>query len=143
MSAGGLVVRRSTGEPEIVLGRRNRPREGMHWTLPKGTPASGESVEDTALREVEEETGLAVRIVEPVGSIHYSFVQHGSHIDKTVHHFLMVPTGGSLASHDHEFDEVRWVPLVDAPHLLSYETEREIVERARPQIEAFLEREPA
>ncbi len=143
MSAGGLVVRVSEGGPEIVLGRRNRQREGMRWTLPKGTPSAGESVEQTALREVEEETGLAVRIVEPVGSIQYSFVQGGARIDKTVHHFLMVPTGGSLTRHDHEFDEVRWVRLADAAHLLSYPTEREIVDRARPVIEAFLQRETA
>ena len=140
MSAGGLVIRTGGPEPEIVLGCRSRQGAGMRWTLPKGTPDQGETVEQTALREVEEETGLTVRIVEPVGSIHYSFVERGTRIDKTVHHFLMVPTGGSLAGHDREFDEVRWVPLTEAAHLLSYETEREIVERARPAIIALRER---
>ena len=140
MSAGGLVVRTAGEEPEIVLGRRNRPREGVAWTLPKGTPSAGESVEETAQREVEEEPGLAVRIVEPVGSIRYTFVQGGTRVDKTVHHFLMVATGGNLADHDAEFDEVRWVPLTEATHLLSFETEREIVERARPAIDALRER---
>ena len=140
MSAGGLVIRTSGREAEIVLGRRSRQREGMHWTLPKGTPDTGETVEQTAMREVEEETGLAVRIVEPVGSIRYSFVQGGTRIDKTVHHFLMVPTGGNLSDHDREFDEVRWVPVTEAVHLLSYETEREIVERATPAIAALRER---
>ncbi len=139
-SAGGLVVRLGDEEPEIVLGRRTRQRDGTAWTLPKGTPAEGESVEQTALREVAEETGLSVRIVQPVGSIRYSFVQDGTRIDKTVHHFLMVPTGGALAGHDAEFEEVRWVPLTEAAHLLSYETEREIVERARPAIDALRER---
>jgi 8-oxo-dGTP pyrophosphatase MutT (NUDIX family) len=140
MSAGGLVIRTSGEAPEIVLGRRSRRREGVHWTLPKGTPDTGESVEQTAVREVEEETGLRVRIVEPVGSIRYSFVQGGTRIDKTVHHFLMVPTGGNLSDHDREFDEVRWVPVTEAVHLLSYETEREIVERATPAIAALRER---
>ena len=140
MSAGGLVVRITGEEPEIVLGRRNRAREGVAWTLPKGTPSAGESVEETALREVEEETGLTVRIVEPVGSIRYTFVQAGTRVDKTVHHFLMVATGGNLADHDFEFDEVRWVRLTEAAHLLSFETEREIVERARPAIDALRER---
>lgn len=137
MSAGGLVVKFEHPEPELLLGRRNRVRDGMTWTLPKGTPSEGESVEETALREVREETGLEVRIVEPVGSIHYRFTQSGTRIRKTVHHYLMVPVGGDLAAHDHEFDEVRWVPLSEAEHLLSYETEREIVERARPAIEAL------
>ena len=140
MSAGGLVVRRSDQGPEIVLGRRSRQGEGIAWMLPKGTPADGESVEQTALREVQEETGLAVRIVQPVGSIHYAFVRAGTRIAKTVHHFLMVATGGTLADHDAEFDEVRWVPLDEAAHLLSFETEREIVERARPAIDALQER---
>ncbi len=134
------MIRIAQDEPEIVLGRRVRQREGSAWTLPKGTPAEGESVEATALREVEEETGLTVRIVEPVGAIHYSFVQGGTRVDKTVHHYLMVATGGSLANHDAEFDEVRWVPLAEAAHLLSFETEREIVERARPAIDALRER---
>ena len=134
------MIRIAQDEPEIVLGRRVRQREGSAWTLPKGTPAEGESVEATALREVEEETGLTVRIVEPVGAIHYSFVQGGTRVDKTVHHYLMVATGGSLANHDAEFDEVRWVPLTEAAHLLSFETEREIVERARPAIDALRER---
>ncbi len=140
MSAGGLVIRIVEGGPEIVLGRRVRPHEGSAWVLPKGTPAEGEAVETTALREVAEETGLAVHIVEPVGSIHYSFVQSGARVDKTVHFYLMVATGGDLANHDYEFEEVRWVPLEEAAHLLKFETEREIVERARPAIDALRER---
>ena len=67
-------------------------------------------------------------------------MQAGTRVDKTVHHFLMVATGGNLADHDSEFDEVRWVPLTEAAHLLSFETEREIVERARPAIDALRER---
>jgi 8-oxo-dGTP pyrophosphatase MutT (NUDIX family) len=139
-SAGGIVVRFAGDHPEIVLGRRSRPREGVAWVLPKGTPSEGESTEQTALREVREETGLDVHIVEPVGSIHYTFVRSGSRIHKTVYHFLMVSRGGDLGSHDTEFDEVRWVPVVDAVHLLSFETEREIVERARPAIDRLRER---
>ena len=139
-SAGGIVVRFAGDHPEIVLGRRSRPREGVAWVLPKGTPSGDESIEQTALREVCEETGLDVRIVEPVGSIRYTFVQSGARVHKTVHHFLMVPRGGDLTRHDGEFDEVRWVAVVDAVHLLSFETEREIVERARPAIDALRER---
>ena len=67
--------------------------------------------EETALREVEEETGLEVRITGALDSIEYWFVQSGTRIHKTVHYFLMEPTGGDLAAHDHEFDEVRWIPF--------------------------------
>ena len=66
------------------------------WTLPKGTPESAETIEETALREVVEETGLEVRILAPVGAIDYFFTQDGDRIHKTVHFFLMEPIGGSL-----------------------------------------------
>jgi 8-oxo-dGTP pyrophosphatase MutT (NUDIX family) len=118
--------------PEVVLGRRRRERDGVTWSLPKGTPEQGETTEQTALREVAEETGLSVRIVAPVGHIEYHFVQGGIRIHKTVHYFLMEPTGGDLADHDHEFEEVRWVALSEAESLMSFPTERRIVARAVP-----------
>ena len=109
---------------------RWRGRDSVTWTLPKGTPNAGESAEETALREVEEETGLKVRILEPVSSIQYDFVQAGTRIEKTVHYFLMAPVGGDLSRHDHEFERVRWVPFDEAGGLLSFATERELVASA-------------
>ncbi len=131
-SAGGIVLRPGAAGPEIVLGKRRRERDGVTWSLPKGTPAGAESHEETALREVTEETGLEVRILAPVGPIEYWFVLRGTRIHKTVHYFLMEAIGGDLAGHDHEFDEVRWVPLTEAEGLMSFETEREVVARALP-----------
>ena len=118
--------------PEVVLGRRRRDRDGVTWSLPKGTPEQGETTEQTALREVAEETGLSVRILAPVGQIEYQFIQGGVRIHKTVHYFLMESTGGDLADHDHEFEEVRWVALSEAETLMSFPTERRIVARALP-----------
>ena len=106
----------------------------MTWTLPKGTPNPGETREQTALREVAEETGLEVRITGPLDSIDYTFIQRGTRIHKTVHYFFMVPTGGDLARHDHEFEEVRWVSFDDAAHLLTFDTERALVLRARAEL---------
>ena len=106
----------------------------MTWTLPKGTPDAGETVEQTALREVAEETGLQVRILEPLPSIEYEFVQDGTRIHKTVHYFLMEPTGGDLARHDAEFERVRWVPFDEADGLLSFATERELVATAAARV---------
>jgi 8-oxo-dGTP pyrophosphatase MutT (NUDIX family) len=126
-SAGGIVVSANRERPSLVVGMRRRGRDRVTWTLPKGTPHRGETPEETALREVEEETGLAVRILEPVSSIHYEFVQGGSRIEKTVHYFLMAPVGGDLARHDHEFERVRWVPFDEAAGLLTFPTERELV----------------
>jgi 8-oxo-dGTP pyrophosphatase MutT (NUDIX family) len=126
-SAGGIVVRFLGDSPQFVAGRRKRERDGATWTLPKGTPVPGETLEETALREVAEETGLQVRVVAPLESIKYTFVQRGTRVRKTVHYFLMEPIGGSLDDHDREFEEVRWVAFDDAPGLLSFETERALV----------------
>ncbi|HSG84803.1 MAG TPA: NUDIX hydrolase [Candidatus Limnocylindrales bacterium] len=133
-SAGGIVVRYRDSRPEIVLGARRRVRGGRTWTLPKGTPDPGESIEETARREVTEETGLQVDIVGSLGSIEYSFVKAGVRIEKTVHYFLMQPRGGDLDLHDQEFEEVRWVDIEEAPGLLTFPTERALVARASEAI---------
>jgi 8-oxo-dGTP pyrophosphatase MutT (NUDIX family) len=129
-SAGGIVIRSTGGTPELVVGKRRRERDGVTWTLPKGTPIPNETTEQTAVREVCEETGLEVRIISPFDHIDYTFVMGGTRISKTVHYFLMVPTGGDLARHDHEFAEVRWVSFDEAATLLTFDTERSLVSRA-------------
>src|SRR5512134_1946448 len=135
-SAGGVVVRQGDRGTELVLGRRRRERDGVTWSLPKGTPNADETIEQTALREVEEETGLQVRIVAPIGPIEYWFVQSGTRIHKTVHYYLMEPVGGDLARHDREFDEVRWIDFIEAPSVLTFETERNLVARAAERLAA-------
>ena len=65
------MVRYEAGRPQLVVGSRRRERDGRTWTLPKGTPKRDESTEQTALREVTEETGLDVRIIRPLESIEY------------------------------------------------------------------------
>ena len=134
-SAGGIVIRVDDGRRQIVLGRRRRERDGATWTLPKGTPDPGEQTEETALREVTEETGLEVAILERVGDVEYWFMQTGTRIHKTVHYFLMASTGGSLDRHDHEFDEVRWVDLSEAEVLMSHDSERRVVAAAAAAID--------
>jgi 8-oxo-dGTP pyrophosphatase MutT (NUDIX family) len=129
-SCGGIIVRRTADDSEIVLGRRTREGDRVTWSLPKGTPDNDETAEQTALREVTEETGLEVRIVAPVGPIQYFFTQRGKRIHKTVHYYLMEATGGDMANHDHEFDEVAWVTIAEARALMSFSTERDIVEQA-------------
>ena len=128
------MIRYQDGIPELVVGSRRREPDGLTWTLPKGTPHAGETIEQTALREVAEETGLQVRITDTFESIEYWFVQRGTRIHKTVHYFLMEPVGGDLARHDHEFDQVRWLAMADAPGLLTFETERALVARAAERV---------
>jgi len=112
---------------EIVLVRRHVP---PLWALPKGTPDAGETMEETALRETREETGLRVAIEQPIRSIFYTFVRGRTRFHKTVHFYLMRPIGGSVDEHDHEFDEVRWIQLEEALALMTHATERGVVEEA-------------
>ena len=133
-SAGGIVIRFEGEDPYLVVGSRRRERDIVTWTLPKGTPNAGETREQTAIREVGEETGLEVRITGPLDSIEYWFVQRGLRIHKTVHYFLMEPIGGDLERHDHEFEAVRWISFADAQHTLTFETERALVARAAAAI---------
>ena len=129
VSAGGVVYRQVDGRTEMVLCGRETP---VRWSLAKGTPDKGESLEDTALREVREETGLEVRIEDDIGSIEYWFADRDGEIRyrKTVHFYLMVPTGGQIDQHDPEFDVVEWFPADEALKNLTYANEVEVLRRA-------------
>jgi 8-oxo-dGTP pyrophosphatase MutT (NUDIX family) len=122
-----VVHRTIEGRPQVLLVHRRSPRL---WALPKGTPDSGETVEETALRETREETGLQVAIERRLQSIRYFFVRGSTRFHKTVHFFLMKPVGGRLEDHDAEFDEVAWVDLEEAMAILNHATERSVVEEA-------------
>lgn len=139
VSAGGVVWRQGAHGVEVVLCGRSAEhakRTGHNlkvnylWVLPKGTPDPGEQIEQTALREVQEETGLLVHMGESLGRIEYWFVAGGRRIHKRVYHWLMEPIGGDLADHDHEFDEVTWVPIDRAIASVSYDNERKVLEEA-------------
>lgn len=110
----------------MLVHRRQPPL----WALPKGTPDSGETLAETAIRETGEETGLQVEIEEPIRAISYFFVHGRTRFHKTVHFFLMRPIGGRLEDHDHEFDEVRWLQVDEALRLMTHATERQVVEHA-------------
>ena len=130
VSAGGLVIRAVGGRPEIVVGRRRRARVGYVGARPEGTAEEGETREETALREVREESGLEVRILSYFAAISYSFVRTGERIEKTVHYYLMEQVGGSFDAYDQEFEELRWVPMDEAVALLDFQTESALVQRA-------------
>ena len=115
------------GRPQVLLVHRRSPRL---WALPKGTPDSGETIEETALRETREETGIEVAIQRRLQSIRYFFVRGSTRFHKTVHFFLMQPIGGAIEHHDAEFDEVRWTDLEEALAILNHATERSVVEEA-------------
>ncbi len=127
-SAGGFVLA-ADGSPRIaVIGRRNRGGR-IDWCVPKGHLEGSETVEQAALREIAEETGLQASIIESLGSIHYEFSTPTSIIAKTVHHFLMKQTGGELTIEndpDKEAVDIRWVNI-DLLHAeLTHENERRL-----------------
>ena len=132
VSAGGVVYKRGPGGVEMVI--CGRDSDGV-WGLPKGTPDEGESLEETASREVSEETGLQVRIIDKLGVVQYWFSREGIRYHKWVHYYLMEATGGDTAAHDVEYDRVEWRPVAGALKTLSFKNEAEMVARARAMIE--------
>jgi 8-oxo-dGTP pyrophosphatase MutT (NUDIX family) len=132
-SAGGLVLDRRGPEANgALIGRLDR-RGRLLWSLPKGHVERGETEEDTAVREVMEETGIRGAVVGKLGTIDFWFVADGRRIHKTVHHFLLVATdpvnGLVLSDEDVEVSEVAWVPLGEVASRLAYADERRLLER--------------
>ena len=129
-SAGGVVIRRRNGKIDVALAARRTRQGDLAWGLPKGLVEQGESPEEAALREVQEETGLQARAIEPLGDISYWYVWEGERIRKKVTFFLMEATGGDVTQHDYEMEDVRWFPLDDARRKASYPSEKETLHRA-------------
>ena len=127
VSAGGVVCEEHEGGVMVAL--CGRLKTGL-WALPKGTPDGAESLEETALREVREETGLAVEIAASLGHIEYWFTRDAERIHKRVYFYLMRPCGGSFDDHDPEFDVVQWATPDDALRMLTHATEQEVLRRA-------------
>src|SRR5579883_2920761 len=123
---------------EVALVGRSHP--GI-WALPKGTPRAGETIEQVAVREVQEETGLQVRLIAYIGSISYSFVRSQVRYHKQVRHFLLEAIGGDTALHDHEYDQVQWFPLSEACRRLTYQNEINILYQAEETLQQWLQRQ--
>lgn len=127
VSAGGVIYRTRDGTAEIALVGKLSPRR---WGLPKGGPRKGESLEQAAVREVIEETGLQARLIRPIGEIHYWFRWGGRRHFKTVHFYLMEAIGGDVSQHDDEYDLVEWFPIAEALRTMTYHSEVDMVQRA-------------
>ena len=112
-----------------LIGRVDR-RGRLLWSLPKGHIEAGETAEQTAVREVAEETGITGRVVGELGTIDFWFVAEGRRIHKTVHHYLLVAEAGELSDADVEVTEVAWVPLDELADRLAYDDERRLVAKA-------------
>ena len=134
-SAGGLVVDLNGEVPRGALIGRTDRQGRLLWSLPKGHIEAGETAEQAAVREVEEETGISGEIVAELGTIDFWFVAEGRRVHKTVRHYLMRATGGELSDADVEVTEVAWVPLAELSARLAYADERRLVRLAAEILE--------
>lgn len=136
-SAGGLVIdgidRPLHEQLAALIGRVDR-RGRMLWSLPKGHIELGETAEQTAIREVAEETGIQGDVLAALGSIDYWFVTEGRRVHKTVHHYLLRCSGGELCDADLEVTEVAWVPVAELHQRLAYADERRLARVAHELI---------
>lgn len=132
LSAGGVVFREKEGIEVALIATKG----GEVWSLPKGLVdrERKEPLEEAALREVREETGLLGRVLERIDKVEYWYRWQEDNepvrYHKIVYFFLMEHQGGDTKDHDFEVDEVRWFPLAEAQRIVSYESEREILRRA-------------
>jgi len=130
VSAGGVVLAELRPDAPVALVAHRSARGSLQWTLPKGAQEPGESVEQTALREVREETGLEAELVDPLDTIDYWFVwaPEQTRYHKFVHYFLMRAVGGDFAEHDHEMEDAAWFEPTRAREQMSFANERRLLD---------------
>jgi 8-oxo-dGTP pyrophosphatase MutT (NUDIX family) len=132
VSAGGLIISKSEPKRAALICHRNRGG-GKDWCLPKGHIEAQETLEQTATREVFEETGLSGEIISKLGEINYSFRVGSTRIRKTVHHYLLRELAGSLTADGDptgEVLEVRWFALDELVEVLAHENEKKMAQKA-------------
>jgi 8-oxo-dGTP pyrophosphatase MutT (NUDIX family) len=141
-SAGGVLVRRLRGEVVFAAIHPCGRKPGV-WALPKGIVEPGEPPEQTALREVEEETGARGRSLGKLGDVRYAYTQTwgdaaGERVFKIVSFYLVRYSAGRLGAIAEEMrrevDEVRWLPLAGAERALAYGGERQMAAKALAMI---------
>ena len=130
MSAGGVVLAEPRPDAPVALVAHRSARGTLQWTLPKGAQEAGETVADTALREVREETGLDVELIGPLDTIDYWFVwaPEQTRYHKFVHYFLMRAVGGDFARHDSEMEAAEWVARDEARQRMTFANERRLLD---------------
>ncbi|HEY2316900.1 MAG TPA: NUDIX domain-containing protein [Solirubrobacteraceae bacterium] len=119
------------GDEVVVIVPVKRAADGRRvLALPKGHPDGDETPEETARREVAEETGVQAELIAELGDVSYRYERRGRRVAKVVRFYLFAYLSGDVADHDHEVEEARWIPLEQAARDLTYAGEREMVKRA-------------
>ncbi len=114
----------------VIVPVRRDARGNKVLALPKGHPDGDESAEQAAAREVAEETGVTAQLIDKLGDVRYSYERNRRRIAKRVSFFLFEYESGDVADHDHEIEDARWIPLEQAREELTYDGEREMIDRA-------------
>ncbi len=126
-SCGGVVICRG----KILLLYKNYKHKYEGWVLPKGTVEPGEEHEQTALREVKEETGVSAGLIKYVGKSFYSFNTSQDSVDKDVYWYLMKADGYySKPQREEHFVDSGYYKFHEAYHLLKFANEKQILEKA-------------
>ncbi|WP_128896519.1 NUDIX hydrolase [Longirhabdus pacifica] len=130
ISAGGVVYRIEQGQVKVMI---IKDRFGS-MTLPKGKMEAGETIEQTALREIKEETGIDGEIKHTLETIHYTYEheQLGT-VKKTVHYYLVLANSTNITVQEEEIDDVYWVSINEALTLQrneGYDNNDSVVEKA-------------
>jgi 8-oxo-dGTP diphosphatase len=133
-SAGGIVVKRKNGQ-NLILVSQHSQHHG--WVFPKGLIGDhikGEQKEDTAIREVEEETGAKGKIIKPLTPVEYWYVFEDEKIKKTVYYFLMEFLSGDITKHDDEMENVEWIHESEVENRLTYPSDKKVWQEAEKLI---------
>jgi 8-oxo-dGTP diphosphatase len=140
-SAGGVVFRKTDDKTEILVAQHSQHHG---WVFPKGLIGDHierENKEETAIREVKEETGVDGKIIRGLNPVTYWFMVpsqggsasggDGEKIRKTVYYYLMEFTGGDIAKHDHEMEAVVWLPIDKVEEKLTYKSDKIVWREAK------------
>ena len=130
-SAGGIVFKNDSGKIEILVAQHSQHHG---WVFPKGLigdHVKDEGKEETAIREVEEETGIKGEIIQPLSPVTFWYVFNGEKIKKTVYYFLMRFTSGDTSNHDFEMEHVEWLPENEVENRLTYKADKQVWLEAR------------
>ncbi|MGB9716130.1 MAG: NUDIX hydrolase [Thermodesulfovibrionales bacterium] len=130
VSSGGVIFRKHNSSFEIAL---VAVKDGKVWCLPKGTVDKGEKPDETAIREVSEETGLKGRIIKKLGEINYWYYlkEEKAKCRKTVHFYLLEYESGDISKHDWEVDKAAWFKIDDALKIATHKNEKDIIQKAK------------
>ncbi len=140
-SAGGVVYKRESDSTSVAL---ISVRNGQILTIPKGIVDAGETVEQTAIREVNEETGLMGNIIKELGTVSYWYFvkDENKKCRKTVHYYLMEYVTGDTKDHDMEVDGAHWFDINDAIKKVIYRGDREILKKVKEIVNSLIPPKP-